>query len=304
MGGTELRELAVRGKAHAYPLRRPEGSELRQMGIRDQHLAALAWVLAAELGFGRQALIIRHEDMAMLLGCSPRSAGTYMRRLAELGLLEPLPLFVPGGTGHAQIPGSYRTTELARRVFGVRVWRAGQTCQPSETPPTGDPELEVSPVGDGSIGVPDDSTDDNAPSVKARPAALLGSDEPGLEVPLVGARQLARRLLAEQAELAERIERRLVTAFARERKSALQALAVEVRLERERLLATPADAPPRPVLDLGDLHPDDAAWLASRSPGAGRAPRREPERDDLPDVLAGAMASWERRFGGGRGGEA
>ena len=46
-----------------------------------------------------------------------------------------------------------------------------------------------------------------------------------------------------------------------------------------------------------DLHPDDKAWLDARSPGAGAAPPRDDEAD-LAEILAGAMASWERRHGG------
>lgn len=47
--------------------------------------------------------------------------------------------------------------------------------------------------------------------------------------------------------------------------------------------------------------PDDAAWIASRSPGAGRAaaPVSKPAEPELDDVIAAANAAWAARFGGG-----
>lgn len=295
MGGTELLAYAAASKAYPFPVRRPAGNELGDLVLRDRHITALAWVLAVQRGFGRDALLITHADMAILLGCSERTAGTTMRYLAGLGLVTALPMFVAGGCGHAQLACAYRVSELALKLFRIRHGAAiggGKNCQPSETP-GGDPRKVVSAVADVSI-VETEPTEDlshGSERVKARHAAPRRSNERAVSSADLGAPQVVRMLERQQAEHMRRIKRALVTAIAREAPYSRSAAAPPTT-ERDE---------PGPVLAFGDLHPDDAAWLASRSPGAGAAPKRTPADEDreLAEAIAAANASFDRLTGGG-----
>jgi hypothetical protein len=104
---------------------------------------ALAWLLAAERGFGgKRGCVVKHPDMARMLGCSARSAGTAMRELVDLGLVDQRPHFVPADDPkddtdetiddksrhkrwHERTP-AYQTTALCREVVSRRETRIGR----------------------------------------------------------------------------------------------------------------------------------------------------------------------------------
>lgn len=295
MGGTELRALASNRKAHAFPLKRPDGTELARMGLRDRHLTELAWVIAVEVAFKREALLITHADMAALVGCKERTAGNDMRHLAGLGLVVALPMFIPGGVGHAQLACAYRVSDLALTVFGVRPRRgASKNCQPTETPASLDPKIE-GPRSEPSPSTDTTDRDGDQPSQRVRTHAPEAPDGAGstTTVGLRGAGQLARMLTRELVTHKNRIERELRGKVAASERAVAAAHAARNPLS--------AASPPREVrapLDLGDLHPDDAAWLASRATGVGAGPAKAAVVDDFEAVIARANEAWARRNGG------
>jgi len=157
---------ATEGRARPYELG-DVAYALRQVCSR-RAVDALAWVLACERGFaGKRGVIVQHPDLAVMLGCCPKSAGDAMRELVELGLVEQRPHFIPAEGTKARDDRSplkvrwyertpaYQTTAKCRDVVAkrdVRIARrrgsllVGKNYQPSES--------AANPPGSQKKGVP------------------------------------------------------------------------------------------------------------------------------------------------------
>lgn len=163
LSGTRLLAYARAGRARPFGPVLTRGAEVRdrclprtpraagaghdRLGPRD--LLALAWLAAAALGFRSTHVAIRLVDWAELLECSPRTAGSCLRRLAAMGVVRSTPYYVavPGGMARRESTYGLAPEVLA---FFRGLGGPGTNCQAEDT----DPEVslretnEVSPVGD------------------------------------------------------------------------------------------------------------------------------------------------------------
>lgn len=240
IGGSTFRALVESGHIHPYPLARPP--ELREAAyrMRDRHFAALALVVAAELGCKTGGLAIRHADMAALLHCCERTAGTVMRDLASWGLVACTPFYERVGVGHLRCASLYRTTPGCRAIFNIGTRkRTGKTCQAKDIALRADQNDGVSGGGD-------------APDVGRQRQSLKGRGSPPVGKSTRAA--LLERLLSQHAA---KVEQKLRDEWQKQRAAMLenerrriQMLALE---ERDR--PSSATQPPTGAGCSCELHP-------------------------------------------------
>ncbi len=208
IGGSTFRALVEAGHIHPYPLSRPAIVGARY-AMRDRHFAALALVVAAELGCKVGGLVVRHADMAALLGCCERTAGSVMRQLVGWGLLSSTPFYERCGAGHARLASLYRVTAGAAEIFALRrIKRPGKNCQASDTVLRTDQEEVVSAGQNPADGSPGGSYERVRAQPPTRPQTPR-SRELG--------RQLAEQTERIKAELHERSRHEFAALVARER---------------------------------------------------------------------------------------
>jgi hypothetical protein len=166
MSGTRLLAYRRTGKArpfgrvlvHAREVRRhnaPTTERAAELGHADESgwrlstrdLLALAWLAAVAIGFKTDGLAIRLADWAELLECSPRTAGSTMRRLAAMGLVSAEGYFVAVPGGMARRESTYRLAPEVLSFFRA-LDAPGEPCQAEETESSLRSDKKVSPVGD------------------------------------------------------------------------------------------------------------------------------------------------------------
>jgi hypothetical protein len=193
LGGRSLACLYVRGKAYAYPVTRThELSKPNENGpcLTPRLWLAIAWVLTAMLGYRKQGLYAKHRDMAALLHCSERTAGSTMRTLIDMGLVRAVPMHARCRSSGKHERKAYVFSVSARvmaflQIRSVPDW----ICQPAEkhrvisastnsgleheTPGVGDGGAPPLAAGESIVTVPDATPDDDlrAVGVKARSEA-------------------------------------------------------------------------------------------------------------------------------------
>lgn len=163
--GKRYRSLVADGRARPFQLHATLVRDLHVLaGVSRRALDLLGHVLACERAFGGHAggVILGHATSAELLQCSERSAGTAMRELVELGLVEQRAWFVTlgidegpagtldakelalvrmrGGRGkhkHREVTPRYVTTKRCRALVGHYAAKnqAGKNCQPGRIQP-------------------------------------------------------------------------------------------------------------------------------------------------------------------------
>jgi hypothetical protein len=122
--GDDYAVRVAEGKLHPYPLvyrvcdrtKLPPHAKWR---LTSRHLELLAHFVTAHLVVKSQGFIASHGDMARLIGCSERTAGTRVRELVAWGLLDRLPGFVPGGMVTWRARSVYRVTAFAITLFDI-----------------------------------------------------------------------------------------------------------------------------------------------------------------------------------------
>lgn len=162
MSGTRLLALRRGGKArpfgsvitHAREVRRhdaPRTPRAVELGHADdggwvlssRDLLALAWLAAVAIGFRSDGLAIRLADWAELLDCSPRTAGSCLRRLSAMGLVRADGYFVAVPGGMARRESTYRLVPAVLSFFRA-LDGAGKNCQAEETEsPNGDEKVSA-----------------------------------------------------------------------------------------------------------------------------------------------------------------
>lgn len=315
---------------HALALRdacwvRSEGSTLT-----DGELAALGWIAAADLGLSQGGgVVIAHAELARLVGCSVRTAGTRVRRLVALGLLYRLPHFQPIGLSrHLRGPCVYALTPWVRGLL-----TAGKFCQAGEKDP--DPEKGIGAprsrpaaargAGDAPAAGPKAENElYQAPEPKTgqtREATSPATSEAGAGVPeapegvrgAVAWARLAKRLQASLGELvaqeatraqeaARSVPAALVRAWAglgreearREAARRLDpGLSAAVEAAMGPAAADAVDHPPRCVCGPCSLRRQldrEARWALDERPAPGPAVPRRETRDDADPSAAIAAA--------------
>jgi len=287
MVGSRYLELVAGGGVHAYPLvarsrevrPMPTGAKWR---LRDRHRLALAHVVTAHLVCKSVGFSVAHAEMAALLECSERTAGTTMRELVAWGLVESFPMYQPAGAVRLRRPSLYRVSAFAIELFDIRARRGARQKLPGRRSPVPGEELEVSAVADNRS-----------------PEAVQGG-----------------RLHERLARLTETAVHRVVRAEQRirvaTREQLARAAAVTVRANPTssgELAAGRLDPPPTvPPAELDVTRPppaetldeyrrrlagEHAAELEARKQRPPR-PSSAPATGELDAVIARSFAAWER----------
>ena len=151
-----LRALFRRRRAERVTVRRSDGSHAvverqrkRERRFSDGHLAVLAWFVTAELALGASAVVAKHREVAELVQCHEKTAGTRVRDLVRWGLLSRLEDFrdvLPG-----ELPlGVLLHAELAP-VYQLAPWLRVWLSEPPGTPLPDVPRAELVALADAFL---------------------------------------------------------------------------------------------------------------------------------------------------------
>ncbi len=245
LGGSSFLGLWRAGTAFV-----PLGTELAELRLTHAQGIALWAVVIATKRLGRtwEGLIIRHADMAEVLGCSPRTAGTVMRHLTALGYVVRRPWYDVEGRGHVRGACVYGVSDRVLDLLGFS--GGGKNCQASEKPQnsgSGNPSSgdRVPVAGVGAVPdpeqvvrkgvVPDGATVPTAATANELANAKLPEPvEPATPRALVEPVSDVRALAMLRKQLATH-EQRADEEFRRRTIAVHEAIAVQVTEERRKL---------------------------------------------------------------------
>lgn len=253
--GPRLRELAHAGRAYPYPLEHRRRRKLdlpptrpgMAWKLRDTHLRALGWVIAAHLAMRTKGLIISHETMGELLGLKKRRTGDIMRDLCDWGLLASRPWFSEDGRLGWQLSSLYTVTAHAILFFDVRPRRA-RKLPADDQASTGVPARKILPSGkdlenEGAVarsatGLSADPVAVPAPdgsivpteTQRTRPVALRAETEAARMRPPSAIRRAEERIAAAATAAAEPLQ---VAIAAKDRRIGKLELELAVREQRD-----------------------------------------------------------------------
>lgn len=151
--------------------------ELVALGLSRRQWAAIGWTLAAQFGYRGEWLLARHADMAELLDCCERTAGSVVRSLVTCGWLVRMPQYdtetvrvIANGksrqyTCHMRGPSAYRVAQPVLDLLGID--GKGERGTPLATTPSKDYQATEKPDSNSSVSV-------ILPGEQARPGGLGG----------------------------------------------------------------------------------------------------------------------------------
>ena len=257
-------------------------------------LAALGWVAALDLGLGRGAgAVVSLAQVAKLLDCSDRTAGTRVRLLVAIGALERVPHYEPTGQGRFCRRGpnvlrvSAQVREVIERPRGAGTVRAcgqpvsGRAGEAPRRPRSGRQEL---PAIDQRNPIPERAT-------SGRPKALA---------PLAGAaesRPAAAGVACTSEGTGPARDARSTVTPSQPHGEAPEAVGSRATAETPHDAPTStvegADAPPapapRPVTDVRTAQRDARTWVDAVTRDGGPAAAAQVAARCSPDVEAAVV---------------